>query len=171
MVNLWPFFNIFRRVDREPEPVPEPVEIPVVPEPVEIPVPEPEEEVFERFRSIAGDYPGFIRRVLDDPIVNPRPGPSNDPPDLPSIVDRENDNNQLSEASRRLRKRRLEQRIANREHSQRMRREAGPIPTIRSHPMEFYYHGLNVLIKPTSHRQERKFGLLVIHNLNHFYCT
>ena len=142
MVNLWPFFNIFRRVDREP--VPEPVEIPV-PEPVEIPVPEPveleEEEriAFQRFRSLAGDYPGFIRRVLDDPILNPRPGPSNDPPeDLPSIVDRENDSNQLSEASRRLRKRRLEQRIANREHSQRMRREAAvsythlTLPTIYS---------------------------------------
>lgn len=121
---------------------------------------------FAYFRSMAENNPEFIPRLfLHDPLLNPATGPSNtnnEPQELPSLEETQSDDSHLSEAARRLRKRTLEQRIANRENRLRARDQQEPTPNIRSNPIALQYDGVDITFQRTSHRQERKFGLLVI---------
>ena len=118
------------------------------------------------FRSLANNYPDFIEILLNEP--DPIPGPSiprEEPMELQSLDEAQADDSNLSEASRQLRKRRLEQRIANRENILRAREEAAePIANTRSDPILLHHDQVDITFQRTAHRQERKFGLLVINS-------
>ena len=162
MPYFWPFTYFKRRA----QPTEDEATEEAIDEPLQ--VPDNEEEGgsdFDRFRSLLENNPDFLDRVFDDPAANPTPGqsiPNEETPELP-ILEEAQDNNTLSESARRLRKRRLEQRIANRENMLRAREQyTEPTPNIRSNPIALSHDDVNITFQRTSHRQERKFGLLVI---------
>ena len=161
-----PYFSPFTYFKRRAQPTEDEATEGAIDEPLQVPDNEEEgRSDFDRFRSLLENNPDFLVRVFDDPAANPTPGrsiPNEETPELP-ILEEAQDNNTLSESARRLRKRRLEQRIANRENMLRAREQyTEPTPNIRSNPIALSHDDVNITFQRISHRQERKFGLLVI---------
>lgn len=166
MSNFWPFNYIWRR-NQQPIEETEPAQTTD-----DAQNPEANEHHitdFSTFRSIVESNPQFLSRILEEPSFNPTPGPSiprNEPENLPDLEMPDGNDSHLSEAARRLRKRRLEQRIADREHRLRAREEeTESFPNIRSDPVSMNHDNVDITFQRTAHRQERRFGLLVINNL------